>query len=426
MTRARAVALAAPPLGRVGPRAFSPLPAARAVGRACSRGTACARATSSPGCAGPPRCSACFTPRPRTPGWSQVCRWMEAQGYRAGLAILLQLPGSPPAVLLAVSDDSEAFPAPEMEVSWSPWPATCPRRCTPADLKGRLEVAFDELQRTHDDLVQSREAAGARRDGLGRGARLQQRAGRDPWSRPAAQAVARGRRARWPSSEIIERAAQDGAATVRRLQDFTRVRTDRSFRPVALAQVVDDCLSLTRGRWRDEAGRAGIVYEVTHVPGDVPDVAGEASELREVLTNLILNALDAMPAGGALYLVTDVTPDGEVRLSVTDSGEGMSDEVRARIFDPFFTTKGVRGVGLGLSVVYGIVQRHGGRIEVESAPGVGTCMELPAPLGAPSPRPARAPGAPGTLPARDRADRGRRGTVAGRAARTSRRAPGSG
>ena len=149
--------------------------------------------------------------------------------------------------------------------------------------------------------------------------------------------------------EIIEKAAQDGAATVRRLQDFTRVRTDRGFRPVALAQVVEDCLSLTRGRWRDEAGRSGIVYDVTHAPGDVPDVAGEASELREVLTNLILNALDAMPEGGALGLDTDLTPAGEVRLTVADSGAGMDDEVRARIFDPFFTTKGVRGVGLGLS-----------------------------------------------------------------------------
>jgi signal transduction histidine kinase/ActR/RegA family two-component response regulator len=244
-----------------------------------------------------------------------------------------------------------------------------------AQLFARLQESYTQLDEAQDGLVRSEKlralgemASGVAHDFNNVLGAILGRAQLLKLSLADADAVA--------ELEIIEQAAQDGAATVRRLQDFTRVRTDRSFRPVAMAQVVDDCLSLTRGRWRDEAGRAGIVYEVTHVPGDVPDVAGEASELREVLTNLILNALDAMPAGGALYLVTDVTPDGEVCLSVTDSGEGMSDEVRARIFDPFFTTKGVRGVGLGLSVVYGIVQRHGGRIEVTSAPGQGSTMHV--------------------------------------------------
>jgi signal transduction histidine kinase/CheY-like chemotaxis protein len=176
---------------------------------------------------------------------------------------------------------------------------------------------------------------------------------------------------------IIERAALDGASTVRRLQDFTRVRTDRAFEEVALAQLVEDCLSLTRGRWRDEAERAGTQYDVTTELAKDLAVAGQASELREVLTNLILNALDAMPRGGALKLVTRGGENAdEVALEVIDDGEGMSDDVRARIFDPFFTTKGVRGVGLGLSVVYGIVQRHGGRIEVVSAPGKGTRMRV--------------------------------------------------
>jgi CheY-like chemotaxis protein len=176
---------------------------------------------------------------------------------------------------------------------------------------------------------------------------------------------------------IIERAALDGASTVRRLQDFTRVRTDRAFEEVALAQLVEDCLSLTRGRWRDEAERAGTQYDVATELAEDLAVAGQASELREVLTNLILNALDAMPRGGALKLVTRAGESAdEVALEVIDDGEGMSDDVRARIFDPFFTTKGVRGVGLGLSVVYGIVQRHGGRIEVVSAPARGTRMRV--------------------------------------------------
>jgi len=176
---------------------------------------------------------------------------------------------------------------------------------------------------------------------------------------------------------IVERAALDGAATVRRLQDFTRVRTDRTSQPVDLAQVVEDCLSLTRGRWRDEAARAGQRFELVTQLVAVPPVAGQASELREALTNLILNALDAMPAGGTLALETRVDlPASEVAIEVRDTGHGMTEEVRARIFDPFFTTKGVRGIGLGLSVVYGIVQRHGGRIEIESQPGAGTAMRL--------------------------------------------------
>ncbi|MGH7726605.1 MAG: GAF domain-containing protein [Candidatus Eiseniibacteriota bacterium] len=213
--------------------------------------------------------------------------------------------------------------------------------------------------------------------------------------------------------EVIEKAALDGASTVRRLQDFTRVRTDRTFQAVGMAQLVEDCVSLTRGRWRDEAERAGLHYEVITTLDPVPDVAGQASELREVLTNLILNALDAMPRGGRLQLSTRRVAGElgeETIVEVRDAGEGMSPETRARIFDPFFTTKGVRGVGLGLSVAYGIVQRHGGRIEVESAPGAGTTMRvrLPADVAATSARAAapaspaspaiRADGPPGTPP----------------------------
>lgn len=248
-----------------------------------------------------------------------------------------------------------------------------------AQLFTRLQDSYTQLDEAQDGLVRSEKlralgemASGVAHDFnnvlgaiLGRAQLLKLALGDGAGDRDTAAEL-----------EIIEKAAQDGAATVRRLQDFTRVRTDHGFRPVALAQVIEDSLSLTRGRWRDEAGRAGIAYEVAHTPGAVPDVAGEASELREVLTNLILNALDAMPEGGTLRLGTDRTPTGEVCLTVADTGIGMDDEVRVRIFDPFFTTKGVRGVGLGLSVVYGIVQRHGGRIEVTSAPGRGTSMHV--------------------------------------------------
>jgi CheY-like chemotaxis protein/anti-sigma regulatory factor (Ser/Thr protein kinase) len=124
--------------------------------------------------------------------------------------------------------------------------------------------------------------------------------------------------------------------------------------------------------------------------GAVPRVEGHPAELREVLTNLILNALDALPDGGTLSLVTRAVGN-HVEIVVADSGVGMPEAVRRRIFEPFFTTKGPRGTGLGLAMAYGIVTRHGGQITVESQEGRGTefTIRLPAARRAP---PAPAPG----------------------------------
>src|SRR5678815_5043826 len=105
--------------------------------------------------------------------------------------------------------------------------------------------------------------------------------------------------------------------------------------------------------------------EMVTESGDVPSIAGNAAELREVLTNLIFNAVDAMPDGGRVAVATSIV--GEyVRIAVRDTGIGMTESERERCLEPFFTTKGEHGTGLGLAVVYGIVQRHGGRIEIES------------------------------------------------------------
>jgi CheY-like chemotaxis protein len=109
--------------------------------------------------------------------------------------------------------------------------------------------------------------------------------------------------------------------------------------------------------------------------GDVPSIAGDPVELREALTNLILNAVDAMPRGGVLELRTAVV-DGQVELAVSDTGIGMPESVRQRIFDPFFTTKGAQGTGLGLSITYGILMRHRARVVVETEPGQGTTFAL--------------------------------------------------
>ncbi len=175
--------------------------------------------------------------------------------------------------------------------------------------------------------------------------------------------------------QVIERSAVDGAQTVRRLQEFARVRRDEPLVPVDLNQVVRDALEITQSRWREEALRRGVMIDVQTQLAPIPPVAGDAAELREVMTNLILNAVDAMPDGGSLSLAS-ATVDGQPELAVTDTGVGIPEAIREKIFDPFFTTKGPQGTGLGLSMTYGILSRHGATITVESAEGRGSTFRL--------------------------------------------------
>ncbi|MBI4245725.1 MAG: response regulator, partial [Candidatus Rokubacteria bacterium] len=123
----------------------------------------------------------------------------------------------------------------------------------------------------------------------------------------------------------------------------------------------------------------GVKNEVVVDAAPTPAIAGDPSEIREALTNILFNALDAMPEGGTARLRTGVEED-RVFCTISDSGVGMSEDVRQRIFDPFFTTKGERGTGLGLSVVYGIITRHNGEVDVQSQPGGGTTFVLRFPV----------------------------------------------
>jgi PAS domain S-box-containing protein len=198
---------------------------------------------------------------------------------------------------------------------------------------------------------------------------------------------------------VIIKVALDAAQTVKRIQEFTRVRRARPFQLVTLSQLVEEIVEVTRSRWKDEAQSKGIRYEIVIDPAATPAIAGDPSEIREALTNIIFNALDAMPEGGRLELRTGV--EGErVICTVTDTGIGMTDDVRQRIFDPFFTTKGERGTGLGLSVVYGIVSRHSGTIDVQSRAGHGTTFTLAFPVGEASDR--EVPSRPGEAPLKSR------------------------
>jgi GAF domain-containing protein/ActR/RegA family two-component response regulator len=179
--------------------------------------------------------------------------------------------------------------------------------------------------------------------------------------------------------EAIGKAATDGAQTVRRIQEFTRTRRTRPFGRVDLLEVLRGVVELTRPRWKDEAQSRGIAYEVEVKGGSVPPVAGIAEELREVFTNLLTNALEAMPGGGRY--VFRVSAEGEqVVVRAEDTGCGMSEETRRRVFEPFFTTKGPRGTGLGLAVAWGIVTRHGGSMEVESTLGMGSTFIVRLPI----------------------------------------------
>jgi CheY-like chemotaxis protein len=191
--------------------------------------------------------------------------------------------------------------------------------------------------------------------------------------------------------EVIERSALDGARTVRRLQEFTRIRRDHPVVHVDLNRVVRETLEATESAWRQESRRRGIEIEVvTTLPPVLPPVSGDPAELREALTNLILNALDAMPGGGTLTLATAAAAE-HVEVAVTDTGIGIPAGLRDKIFDPFFTTKGPQGTGLGLSMTYGILARHGGRITVESEPGQGATFRLRFPAAGESAEPERGP-----------------------------------
>jgi CheY-like chemotaxis protein len=173
------------------------------------------------------------------------------------------------------------------------------------------------------------------------------------------------------------------------------MRRTRPWQHVDVSEVVRAVVEATRPQWIDQAQARGVTYTMRLELAPVPPVAGDPAELRETFLNLLFNALDAMPQGGAATFSTRVEGDLVVCV-VADTGVGMSEAVRQRCFEPFFTTKAEHGTGLGLSIVYGIVTRHGGEIEVWSRPGEGSRFTLRLPVGAEIPTPAPDPPAPRT------------------------------
>jgi len=175
--------------------------------------------------------------------------------------------------------------------------------------------------------------------------------------------------------QIIEQTALDAASTVRRLQDFSRVRVDRSFEGVDIGEVVASALHMVESRKVELKETAGIGIDIVTQIGELPPVFGDSAELREALLNIFFNSIDAMPEGGKITVKGEKRKD-QIVLSIKDTGVGIPSDVKNKIFEPFFTTKGRSGSGLGLSVAYGIVKRHGGTIEAESSIGKGTTITI--------------------------------------------------
>ena len=197
--------------------------------------------------------------------------------------------------------------------------------------------------------------------------------------------------------QMMNTAAKDAGNVVNRLREFYRQREEGEvFVPVDLNHLAEEAVSLTQPKWKNQAEANGIAIHVATELGNIPKVVGNAADLREALTNLIFNAVDAMPQGGAITVRTRLD-NSRVILEVADTGTGMSEEVRTRCLEPFFTTKGDRGTGLGLSMVYGILQRHQGTIDIQSTLGSGTTFILSLPIGVEPQPPKEADSAPCVL-----------------------------
>ncbi|HEY3864325.1 MAG TPA: ATP-binding protein [Verrucomicrobiae bacterium] len=209
--------------------------------------------------------------------------------------------------------------------------------------------------------------------------------------------------------ETIQRSVQDVAQTVSRMREVYRsTEPALSLAPVALNTLLAQVVELSRARWRDVPQSQGRFIEmVVELTPELPPFRGVESEIRQALLNLIFNAVDAMPQGGKIIARTLASRmHGDVPgvllpravVEIVDNGAGMSEETRRRCMEPFFTTKGERGTGLGLSMVYGIAERHGAEIEIVSELGRGTAMRLlfppPPPPMAPDSASSAVPAAP--------------------------------
>lgn len=179
--------------------------------------------------------------------------------------------------------------------------------------------------------------------------------------------------------KVIEQVANDGTQIIRRLQEFTRTGAEEAPMELDVNRSIQQIVDITCHRWKNEAEAKGIKIEVLTKLGKIPLIKIDPSELREVLINMIINAVDALPKGGKI-IIRSWEKEGFIYISVEDTGIGISKENKRRVFDPFFSTRGAKGVGLGLSVAYGIIKRYGGKINVESELNKGSTFIIKLPI----------------------------------------------
>lgn len=172
---------------------------------------------------------------------------------------------------------------------------------------------------------------------------------------------------------IIEKSATDGVYILSRINEFTKTKQETTFSIIKLREIIEDTIEMTSSKWEDPQSGKQIKVE-TRFDGTL-DIMGNRSEMVEVFSNLIINAVDAIEKNGKISIEA-TTDDEHVIIKISDDGAGMNYQTTQRIFDPFFTTKGRLGTGLGLAMVYGIIDRHRGEIKVESELGKGTLFTI--------------------------------------------------
>ncbi len=182
-------------------------------------------------------------------------------------------------------------------------------------------------------------------------------------------------------SDII-RAGDDGAEIVKRMLTFAKAEAvdTSNYIFTDIRHLIKEAIDFTAPMWKNIALSKGITYHIdTEGIKEVPELFCNPTELKEVLVNMINNAMDAMPDGGSITFSVR-SDENTVFVSVSDTGKGMSEEVKKQMFDPFFTTRRPEGTGLGMSVSYGVIKRHNGKIEVESEEGKGTTFNMSIPI----------------------------------------------
>ncbi len=317
-------------------------------------------------------------------------------GFHGCLLLPLRVRGSPAGVLYLTDTEVRDFSGEEIEVA-QVLAAMVASAIEQSQVTGELRTALEDARATHERLVQIEKARvlGEMAGGLarelnnifaiilGKSRLLLARTHDEPLREGLG---------------LVEDAAWRGADVVHRLTGLAGPTSGEAAGTVDLTALVQDALAQARPRCKDEPEGRGAPVDIVTDLRSSPSVRGNATALRDALVSLVLNAVDAMPHGGRLHLATRAR-DAGVELTLTDTGEGIPEDLRSRVFDPFFTTRSATRMGLGLTVAHGVVTRYGGRIEISGGPGRGTRVTiwLPAaetaapPSAHGTPRPAAAP-----------------------------------